>query len=273
VGVSKLARRVRVAPGEKVDLAERRPDDKLGRTDRAAAEAQTEAWGEQLAMLGGQLVASEARALLLVLQGMDASGKDGTVKHCFGKLSPSTLRIASFKGPTPEELAHDFLWRISRELPRRGQIGVFNRSHYEDVLVVRVEELVPRERWEPRYEAINAFEEHLVREGTVIVKVFLHVSQEEQAERFQERLEDPTKRWKFDAADLDKRAKWDAYMEAYRVMLERTSTQSAPWHVVPADRPWLRNHVVTALLVDALDDLGLAWPDLDPAVAKDARIT
>jgi PPK2 family polyphosphate:nucleotide phosphotransferase len=268
MGVSKLARKVRVAPGAKVDLAQRQPDDRLGRSDRAAAEAQTEAWGERLAVLAGQLVASEARSLLLVLQGMDASGKDGTVKHCFGSLSPSTLRITSFKAPTAEELGHDFLWRISRELPRRGQLGVFNRSHYEDVLVVRVEELVPRERWEPRYDAINAYEQHLVREGTVIVKVFLHVSREEQAERFQERIDDPTKRWKFDVADLDKRERWDEYMEAYRVMLERTSTEWAPWHVVPADRPWLRNHVVTALLVDALDDLGLTWPGLDPAVAK-----
>jgi PPK2 family polyphosphate:nucleotide phosphotransferase len=266
--VSDLVKRVRVSPGEHVDLEQRRPDDRLGEDDKEAGKRHTEKLREDLAVLAGQLIATRAKALLVVLQGMDASGKDGTIKHCFGAMSPSMLRIASFKVPNDEECAHDFLWRISRKLPERGEIGIFNRSHYEDVLVVRVENLVPKNVWKHRYDAINAYEEHLVREGTVIAKVFLHISREEQAKRFRERIQDPRKRWKFDVADLEKRTKWDEYMEAYRDALERTSTEFAPWHVVPADHEWLRNEVVTALLVDTLSRLGLGWPDLDPEVAK-----
>ena len=177
-----------------------------------------------MAELATMLMAEHKRAVLVVLQGMDASGKDGTVKHCLGGLNPMSVRVAGFKAPNSTELAHDFLWRIHQVLPQRGEIGIFNRSHYEDVLVVRVEELVPKQVWKKRYAAINAFEQHLANEGTTVVKLFLHISQEEQAKRFRERIADPTKNWKFSPDDLAKRERWDDYMTAYRAMLERTST-------------------------------------------------
>ncbi len=201
-----------------------------------------------------------------MLQGMDCSGKDGTTRATFSSVSPTFLKVVSFKAPTSTELAHDFLWRVHANLPERGQIGVFNRSHYEDVLVVRVDELVPEAVWSKRYDAINAFEEHLVNEGTVLVKVMLNLSRDEQLVRLRERLADPTKNWKFSADDLAKRKQWDDYMEAYAAMLERTSTDWAPWHVVPADHNSVRNAAVTELLVDALDRLDMEWPELDPAV-------
>jgi PPK2 family polyphosphate:nucleotide phosphotransferase len=194
---------------------------------------------------------------------MDASGKDGTVKAVIGPLNPIGVRVAAFKAPTSQELAHDFLWRIAAELPERGQVGVFNRSHYEDVLIVRVEELVPEEVWRPRYDAIAAWERNLVNEGTTIVKCFLNLSKDEQRKRFQERLEDPAKHWKANAEDLAKRDRWDDYQVAYREMLERTSTEWAPWHVIPADRKWVRNVVIAELIGEALEDMDLAWPALD----------
>jgi PPK2 family polyphosphate:nucleotide phosphotransferase len=263
---------VRVEPGSKARLAHRKPDDRLGQDDRAAAEALTKEAAEHVGTLAGMLGASATNGLLVVLQGMDASGKDGTIRHCFDYIHPGLLHVWSFKVPTSEELAHDFLWRIHHRVPRRGEVVIFNRSHYEDVLVVRVDELVPRERWEPRYDAINAFEKNLVDEGTVVVKLFLHISREEQAERFRERIEDETKNWKFDEADLRKREQWAAYEDAYADAIERTSTEWAPWYVIPGDRPWLRNLVVSAVLEQALGGLGLAWPQVDPAIRK-LRIT
>ena len=219
------------------------------------------------------LMAEHRRAVLVVLQGMDASGKDGTVKHCLGGLNPMSVRVAGFKAPTSTELAHDFLWRIHQVLPQRGEIGIFNRSHYEDVLVVRVEELVPKAVWKKRYAAINAFEQHLADEGTMVVKLFLHISQEEQAKRFRERISDPTKNWKFSPDDLVKRAKWDDYMTAYRAMLERTSTDAAPWHVVPADHKWVRDAVVTEVLTQTLEGLDLKWPELAPEMRTSSSPT
>jgi PPK2 family polyphosphate:nucleotide phosphotransferase len=263
---------VRVEPGSKARLGHRKPDDRLGEDDRAAAEALTTEVAERFGTLAGMLGASATKGLLVVLQGMDASGKDGTIRHCFDYIHPGLLHVWSFKVPTSEELAHDFLWRIHQRVPRRGEVVIFNRSHYEDVLVVRVDELVPRERWEARYDAINAFERNLVNEGTVVVKLFLHISQEEQAERFRERIEDETKNWKFDEADLRKREQWAAYQDAYADAIERTSTEWAPWYVIPGDRPWLRNLVVSAVLDQALGDLGLTWPQVDPAIRK-LRIT
>jgi PPK2 family polyphosphate:nucleotide phosphotransferase len=261
-----MVRRVRVAPGRAFRLARRAPDARLGFRDREQADAATARTGERLADLGTRLTASRAKALLIVLQGMDASGKDGTVRRCVQPLNPISVRVAAFKAPTPTELAHDFLWRISAELPQRGQVGVFNRSHYEDVLVARVEELVPESVWRPRYEAINAFERHLVNEGTVIVKLFLHISREEQAQRFRERIANPAKNWKFNLDDLRKRERWDEYMEAYEEAIRRTSTPWAPWYVIPADRKWVRNAVVTSVVTAALDGLGLEYPELDPAL-------
>jgi PPK2 family polyphosphate:nucleotide phosphotransferase len=270
--LKRMVEQVRVEPRAKARLGHRRPDDRLGEEDRAAAEALATEVAGRVGVLTAKLGASAAKGLLVVLQGMDASGKDGTIRHCFDFIHPGILHVWSFKVPTPEELAHDFLWRIHAKAPRRGEVAIFNRSHYEDVLVVRVDELVPRERWEPRYDAINAFERNLVNEGTVVVKLFLHISREEQAERFQERIEDESKNWKFDEADLRKRDQWDAYQDAYADAIERTSTEWAPWYVIPGDRPWLRNLVVAAVLEQALAGLGLEWPQVDPAV-RTLRIT
>jgi PPK2 family polyphosphate:nucleotide phosphotransferase len=257
---------MRVAPGNNVRLKDYDPGDRLGwatKQDALDASAKLE---ERLRELVAKLSATRAKAVLLVLQGMDAAGKDGTTRAAFSQISPTFLRVASFKAPTSTELGHDFLWRVHAVLPERGQVGVFNRSHYEDVLVVRVDNLVPKAVWSRRYDAINAFEQHLADEGTVFVKCMLNVSPEAQRKRLQERLNDPTKNWKFSADDVKKRAQWDDYMEAYRDVLDRTSTAAAPWYVVPADHNSVRNAAVTELLVHTLDRLGMEWPALDPAV-------
>lgn len=259
---------VRVTPGKRVHLDHYPPDATLGLDDKEKAQAAAAKLGERIAELGALLAANRRHALLVVIQGMDASGKDGTVKHCIGPLNPMGVHVTSFKAPSPVELAHDFLWRVHQACPARGEVGIFNRSHYEDVLIVRVEDLVPEDVWSKRYDAINAFERNLVDEGTVVLKLWLNMSKEEQAVQMRERLEDPTKNWKFNVDDLEKRKKWDEYIEAYRVMLEETSTDWAPWHVIPADRKWVRNLVVSELLVDALEGLGMEWPKLDPKIRK-----
>ena len=257
---------IRIKPGSKVDLKDHDPGSRLGYDGKEEANAATAKHAEHLVELTAKLAATRAKSVLLVLQGMDCSGKDGTTRATFSAVSPTFLKVVSFKAPSSTELAHDFLWRIHASLPERGVVGIFNRSHYEDVLVVRVDELVPKAVWSKRYDAINAFEAHLVNEGTVLVKVMLHLSRDEQLVRLRERLKNPAKNWKFSADDLTKRKQWDAYMEAYAAMLERTSTDWAPWHVVPADHNSVRNAVVTELLVDALDQLHMEWPALDPAV-------
>jgi PPK2 family polyphosphate:nucleotide phosphotransferase len=261
---------IRVEPGTSVDLAARAADDRLG-WDRDEAEAVTASAAERLAELGTQLAADGRHGLLVVFQGLDASGKDGAIKRCIGPLNPMMVTTTAFAAPAGEELRQDFLWRIHRALPGRGKVGAFNRSQYEDVLVPRVEAGAPAALWEPRLEAIAAFEKHLAQEGTVLLKFFLHISREEQAERLRARVDDPTKRWKFDAADLAKRTRWDAYMAAYADIMERTSTPWAPWHVVPADRKWMRNLVVTLAMVETLESLDLRWPDLDPAIVEAAK--
>jgi PPK2 family polyphosphate:nucleotide phosphotransferase len=259
---------VRVKPGSKLDLSKYPADAKLGIRDREEADARITELAPRLADLGGLLAADRKHALLVVIQGMDASGKDGTIKHSISSFTPSSLHIAAFKAPTSTELAHDFLWRIHAHCPERGQIGIFNRSHYEDVLVVRVEGLAPESVWRPRYEAINAFERHLAHEGTVIVKLWLNISKDEQARQLQQRLKDPTKNWKFNEDDLAKRSHWDQYMDAYREAVERTSTDWAPWYVIPVDHRWVRNVVVSEILVDTLESLDMSWPRLPPAVRK-----
>ncbi|MEV2225434.1 polyphosphate kinase 2 family protein [Nocardia vinacea] len=202
----------------------------------------------------------DTRSVLLVLQGMDTAGKGGIVRHVIGSVDPSGVDHASFGVPTEEEKSHHYLWRIRKELPRAGQLGVFDRSHYEDVLVVRVHNLVPPEVWEPRYDEINAFERELVDQGTTLVKVAMFVSLDVQKKRLRERLDRPDKYWKFNPADIDERGYWPAYQEAYQVMLDRTSTDYAPWHVLPADHKWFARLAVTELLIDALDGLKLDWP-------------
>jgi len=211
------------------------------------------------------------RGVLLVLQGMDTSGKGGVLRHTVGLIDPQGVRITSFKAPTKEELEHDFLWRVERALPSPGTVGVFDRSHYEDVLIARVRELASPEEIERRYAAINDFEADLVAAGTVVVKCMLHVSAEEQKERLVARLDDPEKHWKFNPGDIDERSQWPAYRQAYEIALERTNTEIAPWHVVPADKKWYRNLAVGSLLLDTLRGMAPRWPDADFDVDEQRR--
>jgi PPK2 family polyphosphate:nucleotide phosphotransferase len=202
---------------------------------------------------------------------MDTSGKGGIVRNAAGLVDPQGLRIKSFKAPTEEERAHDFLWRISRELPRSGMIGIFDRSHYEDVLIARVRSLVSSERIERRYAAINDFEQRLVDEGTVVVKCMLHISAEKQEERLLERLDDPHKHWKFNPGDVDERALWPAYQNAYEIALERCNTEAAPWLLIPSDKKWYRNWAVATILHETLEGLDLGWPAADFDVGEQRR--
>jgi PPK2 family polyphosphate:nucleotide phosphotransferase len=209
--------------------------------------------------------------VLLVLQGMDTSGKGGIVRNAAGLVDPQGLRIKSFKAPTAEELGHDFLWRIGKELPAAGMIGIFDRSHYEDVLIARVRSLVSSERIERRYDAINHFEQRLVDEGTVVVKCMLHISAEKQEERLLERLDDPHKHWKFNPGDVDERALWPAYQNAYEIALERCNTDAAPWLLIPSDRKWYRNWAVATILRETLEGMDLGWPAADFDVGEQRR--
>jgi PPK2 family polyphosphate:nucleotide phosphotransferase len=219
-------------------------------------------------MLYANSRAGDTRSVLLVLQGMDTAGKGGIVKHVVGAGNPQGIHYTSFGKPTEEELEHHYLWRIRKALPGPGHIGVFDRSHYEDVLIVRVHDLVPRSVWEPRYEEINTFERELVEAGTTIVKVAMFVSLNEQKKRLAKRLVRPDKYWKFNPADIDERQKWPAYQEAYQAVLDRTSTDHAPWHVLPCDRKWYSRLAVTELLIEALKGLNMNWPAPDFDVAE-----
>jgi PPK2 family polyphosphate:nucleotide phosphotransferase len=213
------------------------------------------------------------RSLLLVLQGMDTSGKGGVIRHVAGLVNPQGLQIASFKRPTPEELAHDFLWRIRKQLPVPGRIGVFDRSHYEDVLVVRVDGLVPESTWRERYRTIRDFEAELSAQGTTVVKCMLHISPKEQAERLLARLDEEDKLWKYNPGDLDARAKWPAYQQAYTDALRETDTDAAPWYVIPADRKWYRNWAVASILAETLQEMDPRYPTTDVDVdVERARI-
>jgi len=254
--------RYRVPPGTTVDLARWDP------ADRSGFDGPKKSGRAFLAELRGRLVelqrvlwAEGRHRLLVVLQAMDTGGKDGTIRAVLSGVNPQGVRVANFKAPTPEELGHDYLWRVHRHTPAAGSITVFNRSHYEDVLIVRVMGLVPETRWRRRYDHINAFERLLADEGTTILKFYLNISREEQAERLRARLDDPTKNWKFNRDDLKVRERWDQYMAAYSEALSRTSTGSAPWYIVPADRKWYRNIVVTHTIVDALESLNLRYPE------------
>jgi PPK2 family polyphosphate:nucleotide phosphotransferase len=222
-----------------------------------------ERFAELQEMLYAASRAGDNRKILLVLQGMDTAGKGGIVKHVVGAGNPQGIRYASFGKPTEEELAHDFLWRIERALPTPGHIGVFDRSHYEDVLIVRVHNLVPPDVWDARYDIINDFEKRLASNDTTIIKVAMFVSLDEQKKRLKKRLERPDKYWKYNPADLDERLLWPKYQEAYQAMLERTSTDDAPWHVIPSDRKWYSRLAITELLIEALEGLNLSWPPPD----------
>lgn len=248
-------------PGKKIRLKDIDPGD-IGKYKGEKDEG-LEQLGElnlELERLQELLYAEHKHRVLVVLQGMDTSGKDGVIRHVFEGVNPQGVRVANFKVPTPLELDHDYLWRVHKQTPGKGEIVIFNRSHYEDVLVVRVHELVPEKVWKKRYDQIRDFERHLVEEGTIILKFFLHIDLEEQKERLQARLDDPTKRWKFNPDDLKVRARWDEYIEAYEDAINKTSTDEAPWYVVPSNKKWYRNLVIASVLVDALTKLDMEYP-------------
>ncbi|MFJ7291330.1 PPK2 family polyphosphate kinase [Streptomyces collinus] len=263
-----LRDRLRLPTGEPVDLA--RYDaagTPVGPDGKAAGKAATARSGERLAVLQERLWAAstkgDRRRVLLVLQGMDTSGKGGTVKHVIGLLNPSGCRITAFKAPTAEERAHPFLWRVEQALPVPGELGIFDRSHYEDVLIARVRELAPAPEIARRYEQINRFERSLADYGTTLVKCFLHLSSEEQRRRLLKRLDKPEKRWKFAASDIDDRALWPAFQEAYEIALERCGTSYAPWYLIPADHKWYRNWAVGTLLLEHFEELDPRYPKAD----------
>lgn len=257
-----------VRPGEPFDLAAVDPRSTDGAPgDKTATKATYPELWDRLRELQERLYAESTRSVLVVLQAMDAGGKDGTIRNVFHGLNPLGVRVRPFKAPTQEELDHDFLWRLHVHAPRAGELAVWNRSHYEDVLIARVAHLVDEAVWRRRYHHIRNFEELLHDEGTTVVKVMLHISEEEQRERLQSRVDEPRKRWKFDAGDLEQRKHWDDYQEAYADALAATSTDAAPWYCVPADRKWYRNWAVLRILVETLEDLAPTWPEAADGVA------
>ena len=274
---AKFSRAFRIESGKKFRLKDVDPGSTAGlKLEKDHAADLLEKGVEVLAELQDKLYAQDKRALLLVFQAMDAAGKDGTIKHVMSGVNPQGCQVFSFKGPSAEELDHDFLWRTNKCLPERGRIGIFNRSYYEEVLVVRVHpeilgkqklppELVTKKIWKERYEDIASFERYLARNGVAVVKFFLHVSRKEQKKRFLERLEKPDKNWKFSLADAEERKHWDAYMEAYEDAIRATATPFAPWYVVPADNKWFTRLVVASAVIDALEQMDLAYPEVDEA--------
>jgi len=251
---------IQIPRGEKIRLKDFDPDDTGKYEDKDEAKAETEKNSERLAGLQEVLYAEGRHALLIILQAMDAAGKDGTIKQVMSGVNPQGCIVTSFKAPTPLELAHDFLWRVHQHAPLKGSLGIFNRSHYEDVLIVRVHDLVPEKIWRARYEHINNFEKLLADNGVTILKFFLHISKEEQKERLEKRIEDQSKNWKFNPGDLKERDLWEEYMEAYEDAINKCNTPWAPWHVVPANKKWYRNLVISERIVEALESLGLKYP-------------
>jgi len=272
----------RVSDGKQFRLKDFEPAETLGVKSKEQAKETLERGIARLADLQEKLYAQDRWAILVVLQAMDAAGKDSTIKHVMSGLNPQGCQVTSFKAPSTEELQHDFLWRTSRSLPERGKIGIHNRSYYEEVLVVRVHpEFLDRERiptqlksdriWQERFEEINAFERYLVRNGIVPVKFFLHLSKKEQRKRFLERLDDREKEWKFSVSDAKERQYWDRYMQAYEDMIQNTSSKHAPWHVVPANHKWFTRLVVAEAIIDVLEGLDLAFPKLDSGEQKELK--
>ncbi|HYL36570.1 MAG TPA: polyphosphate kinase 2 family protein [Bryobacteraceae bacterium] len=256
-----LAKHCIVKPGSKLRLKHRDPDDTFGlkRNDKALDKTLN-----RLRELQHLLYADKRYALLIILQALDAGGKDGTIRHVMSGVNPQGCEVVSFKAPSQEELAHDFLWRIHKAVPHRGNIGIFNRSHYEDVLIVRVHELAPKAVWQHRYRQINDFEQMLTQNGVALLKFFLHISKDEQKKRFEARIQDSSRNWKLSLPDFEERKHWDDYTQAYEDALHRCSTDWAPWYVIPADRKWFRNYLVAELIVAALDRMRLKYPP--PAV-------
>ncbi len=286
-----ITRRFRVKPGTQVQLVDHDPAwdgpkewQELGKEEVKSRAAEIlEESRRSLADAQARLFAQDVYSLLVVLQAMDAGGKDGTIKHVFSGINPEGCKVVSFKKPSAEELDHDFLWRINKALPERGKIGIFNRSHYEEVLIVRVHpEILQYQRlpqskkgkkfWEQRYEDINALEKHLVRNGTLVVKFFLHTSKQEQKERFMERLNNPDKHWKFAIGDVDERQYWDEYMRAFEQALSATSTKWAPWYIIPADRKWIARTLVAKVLENTIRGLNLSYPSPSPVKEKEQAV-
>ena len=261
------AERWRVKPGSRVKLADLKTNAREGAPGgKAETMVAVEGLIAELATWQDRLWAEHKRALLMVLQAMDAGGKDGTIRKVLTGINPQGVRVASFKEPTPIEREHDFLWRIHQQVPSHGEVGVFNRSHYEDVLIVRVNELAPEPVWKARYGHIRHFEANLLAGDTAIVKLFLHISKEEQAARLQARLDDPAKRWKFASADLEVRKHWDEYQAAYEDAISETTTDEAPWYVIPADHKWYRDWAVLQVLLAAMERLDPAYPPEEPGL-------
>ena len=259
--------RFRVEPGAKVKLKDFDPSFKGGHASRNSAADEIEHYGKKLRELQDLLYAERRHSLLICLQALDTGGKDGVINHVLGAMNPQGCRVAAFKQPSAEELAHDFLWRVHQAAPARGEVVIFNRSHYEDVLVVRVHNLVPKETWSCRYDRINTFEKGLIEHDTQILKFFLHISKEEQLKRFKERLDDPAKYWKISEADYKERAFWDDYVAAYEDALSKCSTAHAPWFIIPANHKWFRNLAIARIVVEHLESLKMQYPkptvDLD----------
>lgn len=249
-----------VKPGAKVRLGKIDPSYCGKHESRLSAAAETAKQVKRMDRLQYLMFAGASRSLLIVLQGLDAAGKDGVIRHLFTGMNPQGTREFGFKEPTHEELAHDFLWRVHRCVPRKGDVAIFNRSHYEDVLVVRVHKLVPRSVWSRRYDAINAFERMLIDNGTHILKFYLHISKDEQLARFRLRLEDPERQWKISESDYTERDLWPKYIEAYEDAIAQTSTKKAPWYVIPSDHKWFRNLAISQIVADAMDEMGLRMP-------------
>jgi PPK2 family polyphosphate:nucleotide phosphotransferase len=255
----------RVRPGQKVRLDRCDPDDtSLVHGSKRTALAACDRLSGRLERLQELLYADHRRAVLVVLAAIDAGGKDGTIRRVFQGVNPQGVRVAHFGVPTAYEAAHDFLWRVHPNTPEKGEIAIFNRSHYEDVIVPAAEHTLPRKTWRRRFRSINEFERTLTNEGTTVLKFFLHISEDEQKERLRERLRDPTKHWKFSASDLPTRQRWPEYQVAFEEMLRKTSTPWAPWYLIPANKKWFRDWAVSTILVGTLESLGLRWPPLPP---------
>jgi PPK2 family polyphosphate:nucleotide phosphotransferase len=277
-----LAGRYRISNGSRFRLKDIDPNDPWGRRLKPIADEMLKQSGKQMAQLQERLYAQDRWSILLIFQAMDAAGKDGTIKHVMSGVNPQGCDVHAFKAPSSEELDHDFLWRTNRRLPRRGHIGIFNRSYYEETLVVRVHqnilarqqlpsELVTKDIWRERFEDINAYERYLARQGVLVRKFFLHVSKDEQRKRFLERLDKPEKHWKFSPADVGERAHFASYMTAYEDMIRHTATEVAPWYVVPADRKWFTRLVVSAAIIDAIQSLDPRFPSVDDKVRAEFK--
>lgn len=267
MGKKKMSEILSVEPGKKFHIDKWDPDFTSDIKDKETGLAILQKNQKKLGELQYRLYAENKHALLVILQGMDASGKDGTVRHVMYGVNPQVCSVTSFKAPTSVELEHDYLWRVHQQIPARGEIGIFNRSHYEDVLIVRVHDLVPKAVWSKRYEQINNFEKMLTENNVTVLKFFIHISADEQKRRLQERLDDPTKNWKMNPEDVKERMRWDDYMKAYEDAISKCSTEHAPWYVIPANKKWFRNIAVSDIIIETLESLKMKFPkpDFDPS--------